>query len=195
VQGGPTTVRNNAFHGVNVTNRGVLEMARLNVIENNGGSGIFLTDSSANLIGSFTPDGTPMGTIVQGNARNGVTALFNSTFRGSGPNTLQNNGSPSDEFRAGVSSTHSSMVFMTGGTISGNTGPGISADALVTVRLNGVTMTGNSEQAVRLTHGSALESIGGNTIPAPSVTCDGTSMAFGDFTGVAEFECDKATKK
>ena len=195
VQGGPIAIRNNAFNGVSVTSRGYFELARLNYIENNGSTGIILTDGSASLLGSFTPDGTPMGTIVQGNPRNGVAVLFNSTFRSSGPNTYQSNGSPSDLFRAAISATHSSMVNLTGGTITANTGPGISADALASVRLNGATISGNSEGGVRLSHGSALESVAGNTISAPSVICDGTSMAFGDFTGVAAFECEKATKK
>jgi hypothetical protein len=58
-----------------------------------------------------------------------------------------------------------------------------------------MTISGNTEEGVRLTHGSALESIANNTIPAPSVTCDGTSIVFGNFAGVAAFECEKATKK
>ncbi|HEX6100483.1 MAG TPA: hypothetical protein VF432_29480 [Thermoanaerobaculia bacterium] len=40
---------------------------------------------------------------------------------------------------------------------------------------------------MRLRHGSLLDSVGANTIPAPSVTCDGTSLVHGDFTGVAAF--------
>src|SRR5687767_15247976 len=39
-----------------------------------------------------------------------------------------------------------------------------------------------SEEAVRLLHGSLLASVGGNTTPAPSITCDGTSIAHGNFS-------------
>jgi hypothetical protein len=195
VQGGPIVVRNHPFSGISVTNRGVLELARANLIQNNGLTGIILNDGSANLIGSFTPDGTPMGTTIEGNGRNAAGVLFNSTFRASGPNVFQNNGTAGVQFTAAVSAVHSSMVFLTGGTISGSIGPGVSADALTTVRLDQMTISGGNEEAVRLTHGSALESIGGNNIPARSVTCDGTSIVFGNFAGVAPFECEKATKK
>lgn len=194
VQGGPTIIRNN-FNGVAVANRGIFETGRVNFIQNNAASGILATDGTVRLAGSTLPDGTPMGTIVENNARNGVTALFNATFSASGPNTIRNNGSAADELRAGVSATHSSVVTITGGEITGSVGPGISADSISSVRLNGVSISGNSEGAVRLRHGSLLDSVGGNTIPAPSVTCDGTSIVHGNFTGVAAFECEKATKK
>lgn len=190
-QGGPIVVRNNALNGVSVSNRGVFELARANMIQNNGLSGIILNDGAANLIGSFTPGGTPMGTAIEGNQRNAVSVLFNSTLRASGPNVFQNNGNAGVPFSGGVSATHSSMVFLTGGTISGSTGPGVSADALTTVRLDAMTI----HDGVRLTHGSALESIGNNDVPAPSIACDGTSIVFGDFAGVAPFECEKAVKK
>ena len=91
--------------------------------------------------------------------------------------------------------THSSVVTITGGEITGSVRPGISADAISTVRLNGVSISGDSEGAVRLRQGSLLDSVGGNTIPAPSVACDGTSIVHGDFTGVAAFECEKQKKK
>jgi hypothetical protein len=195
VQGGPILIRNNALNGVSVSNRGVFELARLNSIQNNGLSGIILNDGSANLIGSFTPDGTPMGTTIEGNQRNAASVLFNSTLRAQGPNVFQNNGNASVPFSGGISATHSSMVFLTGGSITGSVGPGVALDSLSTLRLDAMSISGNSAEAVRLLHGSLLESIANNTIPALSVTCDGTSIVFGDFAGVAPFECEKDKKK
>ena len=195
VQGGPTIIRNNSANGVNVSNRGVFETGRLNYIQNNGLSGIILNGGSANLVASSLPDGTPMGTIVENNTRNAVSALFNGNFSATGPNVLRNNGTLSEPFHCAVSAAYSSTVFITGGEVTGSVGPGIMADSLSVVRLNNANVHDNSEEGVRLLHGSLFESIGGNTIPATSVTCDGTSIVFGDFTGVAAFQCEKATKK
>jgi hypothetical protein len=158
-------------------------------------SGIILTSGTASLFGSVMPDGTPSATTIQGNDRNAVSVLFNSTLRAQGPHRFLNNGEASVQFRAGVSATHSSVVLLSGSTISGSAGPGVSLDSMSTARLDAMTIQGGSEEGVRLLHGSLLESIANNTIPGPSVTCDGTSIVFGDFTGVAAFECEKATKK
>ncbi|HEV7239298.1 MAG TPA: right-handed parallel beta-helix repeat-containing protein [Thermoanaerobaculia bacterium] len=193
-QGGPTIIRNN-FNGVSVTSGGHFEMGRHNLIEDNTASGIILTSGTASLFGFSLPDGTPSSTTIQGNDRNAVSALFNSTFRAQGPTKFLNNGAAAVQFRAGVSLTHSSVVILSGATISGSVGPGISLDSTSNARLDGTTISGNSEEAVRLAHGSLLESIAGNNIPAPSVTCDGTSIVFGDLSGVAAFECAKDKKK
>jgi len=192
--GGPTIIRNN-FNGVSVTSGGHFEMGRYNLIENNTASGIILTGGTASLFGNLLPDGTASATTIQGNDRNAVSALFNSTLRAQGPHKFLNNGAAAVPFRAGVSATHSSVVVLSGVAVTGSTGPGVSLDSTSNARLDATTISGNSEEAVRLVHGSLLEFLANNSVPAPSVTCDGTSIVFGDLTGVAAFECDKATKK
>lgn len=194
-QGGPTIIRAN-FNGVNVMNGGHFEMSRYNLIEANAASGIILTSGTASLFGNALPDGTPSASVIQGNQRNAVSVLWNSTFRATGPHRLLDNGADGVMFRAGVSVAHSSMVSLVGGvTISGSVGPGLSLDATSNARLESTSISGNSEEAVRLMHGSLLELLAGNNIPAPSVTCDGTAIVFGDLTGVAAFDCEKDKKK
>jgi hypothetical protein len=175
--GGPNVIRNN-FNGIAVANGGVVVMDNVNRVENNAASGMLLLGGHATVNGGSLPDGTQYGTTFQGNQRNAVSVLENSQFRSNG-------------------ATHSSVVALTGGEISGSIGPGISADSASTVRLSGTFITGNSEEGIRLRHGAVLESLAGTTVPANgngSVTCDATAIAFGDFTGIAPFDCDKKDK-
>ena len=111
-----------------------------------------------------------------------------------GPIVIRNNGSPTDEFRSGISASHGSMVWFGGGQIINNTGRGILADSGANVRIDNATVSGNSEVGMLLKHGVILESIGGNTVP-DAVTCDATTIVFGDFTGFAPFECEKKDKE
>lgn len=195
--GQPNVVRNN-FNGISVTNGGAVVMDNVNRVENNGASGILLVGGHATLNGGTLPDGTRFGTTFENNQRNAVSALENSQFRSNGAAKFLNNGSLSVDFHAGISATHSSVVALTGGEITGSVGPGISADSGSTVRLSGTVISGNSEEGVRLLHGAVFESLAGTTVPANgngSVTCDATAIVFGDFTGIAPFECEKKDTK
>jgi len=195
-QGGPNVIRNN-FDGIVVTNGGAVKMDNINRVENNTASGMLLDGGHATVNGGTTPAGIAFGTTFEGNQRNAVSVLENSNFRSNGANRFINNGAAGVDFRAGISATHSSVVALTGGEISGSNGPGISADSASTVRLNGASITGNSEEGIRLLHGAVFESIAGNNVPvngAASVTCDATAIVFGDFTGIAPFACEKKDK-
>lgn len=189
LQGGPNIFRGN-FVGISISNGAFVQLSRYNLIENNDTNGILaLVNSIVHLMG---------GTVIQGNPRSGVAVLFNSTLRSNGANTIQNNGSANDAFRSGVSASHNSMVWFGGGQIINNTGRGILTDSGATVRLDNSTVSGNSDEGLLLQHGAILESIGGNTVPAngsASVTCDATTVVFGDFTGFAPFECAKKEKE
>lgn len=184
---GPNVFRNN-FNGIVVTNGGAVMMDNINRVENNTASGMLLLGGHATVNN---------GTTFESNQRNAVSVLEGSQFRSNGANRFLNNGAAGVDFRAGISATHSSVVALTGGEISGSNGPGISADSASTVRLNGTSITGNSEEGIRLRHGAVFESIAGNNVPVngtASVTCDATAIVFGDFTGIAPFECEKKVK-
>lgn len=187
---GPIVIRNN-FVGINVQNGGLVQLGRTNLIQNNASNGALIL--SGGILHLAAGLGTEV-TTIEGNPRSGVAVLFNSTFRSNGPNIIRNNGSPTDEFRSGISASHGSMVWFGGGQIINNTGRGILADSGANVRIDNATVSGNSEVGMLLKHGVILESIGGNTVP-DAVTCDATTIVFGDFTGFAPFECEKKDKE
>lgn len=194
--GGPNVVRNN-FNGIVVANGGAVVMDNINRVENNSASGMILIGGHATVNGGSLPGGTTFGTTFEGNQRNGVSVLENAQFRSNGANRYVNNGAASVEFHAGISSNHSSVVALTGGEISGSVGPGILADSASTIRLAGTTITGNSEEGIRVLHGALLESLAGTTVSGNglgSVTCDSTTIVFGDFSGFGAFECAKKEK-
>lgn len=186
---GPIVIRNN-FVGINVQNGGFVQLGRSNLIQNNASNGILIFSGAILHLNGFGSEVT----TIEGNPRSGVGVLFNSTFRSNGPNIIRNNGSPTDEFRSGISANHNSMVWFGGGQLINNTGRGILADSGTTVRIDNATVTGNSEVGIELKHGAILESIVGNTVSDPSVTCDATVITFGDFTGFAPFECARKDK-
>lgn len=184
--GGLNIVRNNGNNGINVTNGGVLDLGRENHIQNNAASGILLTTGSIANINGLT--------IVEGHPRSGIAVLMSSKLHAFGAK-VRNNGVVTDMFRSGVSATHNSLVWMSNSEITGTTGRGLTVDSGSTARLDNMTFSGNTELNVRVMTGGIFESIGGNSIPAASVVCDGTAIVFGDLTGIAEFECDKDKKK
>lgn len=180
--GGLNIIRNNGGNGINVTGGGVADFGRENHIQNNGFSGILMTT------GGITNINGP--TIVENHPRNGIAALMSSKLHTFGAK-IRNNGSATDQFRCGVSATHNSLLWMSNTEITGTTGRGMLVDSGSTARLDNMTFSNNSELNVRVLTGGILESITGNTIPAPSIVCDETAIVFGDLTGIADFKCKK----
>ncbi|HEX2061399.1 MAG TPA: hypothetical protein VHK90_11710, partial [Thermoanaerobaculia bacterium] len=184
--GGLNVIRNNGGNGISVSNGGLVDLGRENHIQNNGLSGIILTNGGiANINGP---------TIIEGHPRTGIAVLMSSKLHTIGAK-IRNNGVATDEFRTGVSGTHNSLVWMSNSEITGTTGRGMTIDSGATARLDNMMFSGNTELNVRVATGGIFESIGGNTIPATSIVCDATAIVFGNLTGIAGFECEKATKK
>lgn len=184
---GANVFRNNGTAGINAANSAYVELVSTNLIQNNGSNGIILTAmANAHIRGGVT---------IEGHPRSGVAVLFNSTFHSSGNNVIRNNGSAGDPFRAGISTSHNSMVWLGGGAqIVNNIGRGILADSGTSLRLDNTTLSGNSEEAIVLIHGAILESIAANNVAGP-VSCDSTAIVFGDLAGFPAFECAKKGEK
>jgi hypothetical protein len=75
-----------------------------------------------------------------------------------------------------------------------NTGPGIRADQNSGTSVTNITVSNNSEEGVRVGRQSVSGFfpplvIVGN--PAASISCDSTSLVFGDLTGIAGINCSR----
>src|SRR5262249_31043471 len=78
--------------------------------------------------------------------------------------------------------------------VSNNVGPGIRADQNSGTVVSNVTVTGNSEGGVHLDRQSVGGffpplTMGGNGIA--SISCDGTSLVFGDISTVSAIPCSR----
>ena len=127
-----------------------------------------------------------------------------------GPVHILNNaaGIPSDHFffpyRAGVLLRFGSLaIFFKNenvgpAVIDGNTGPGILAHVSTMLFLQGVTMSNNTGDGLRLQHLSVAESTGQNTTignGGAGASCDQNSELFGDVDGFSPNQCLGATSQ
>ncbi len=79
-----------------------------------------------------------------------------------------------------------------GPEIKNNGGPGFLADRQAILFFRNSTISYNTEEGVRLLHMSLAESNSGNTISgngAADFSCDGTSLLYGDLTGISSIMC------
>lgn len=214
------TVENSVSNGVNVEGGRLILQGQSNpsfggpnVIHNNGGNGLFASGgadvdvNAANTIDSNTLNGavafesstidlSAAGTFVtsiSNNARGGIAYIFNASGRILGA-TIQNNGSSGDPLRSGVSSAQNSAVIVDSAQVTGNSGPGVLVEAGGTLRLRATTVSASTDEPVRLHTGAKLELQTGNTLSGPGknvVTCDGSSLLFGDDAGSVATDCKK----
>jgi hypothetical protein len=158
----------------------------LSAIRNQGGIGLLVNDASEVVVG---------GSIIEGNGISGVQLGVGGTAHFRGPVLIRENGSPDEPDSAGVRiARNSNLVAQSMGTeITRNVGPGISADISSTVTLQNMLIEGNAGYGVRLRHMSIAE-LGPGTIIVDnedsSISCDSTSLAFGDLSGVEDIDCD-----
>jgi hypothetical protein len=113
-----------------------------------------------------------------------------------GPHLIQNNGSATADptFRGGIRVNRGSLTLQNGVTITGNVGPGIRADFNTGVLVAIVTVSNNSEEGIRVGRQSVSQFLPPVTIAgngAASVSCDTTSLLFGDLTGIADLDCSR----
>lgn len=218
--GGNLTVENNTNNGVIADNARLLFLGQNsptnggpNAIRNNGGNGLFATaGSSVDFNGANNLDGNHFsGAIIfenatlecsgagafvtsfSNNGRTGAGWLFNASGRLIG-SIVQNNGTPSDPLSSGVTSAQNSSVILDSVQISGTNGMGVSVEAGGMVRLNVTTVSNNIAEPVRLRTGSKCELQPGNVLTGTGknvVTCDGSSLLFGDDAGSVKTDCKK----
>jgi len=134
-------------------------------------------------VGVFTA-GT---TIIEGNSTAGVQVISHSHARFDGQGKVRNNGSTTEPLRAGIWVDGTSQVYMQGDNdVTGNIGPGIVADINSSLDVTDATISGNTEEGIRLRHMSIAE-IQGSTATGGNrggpLTCDTTSLAITQLIG------------
>ena len=181
-------IRNNAS-GIGVGSSASASIEGQNTIQNNTFMGVIVTGSSA----SFNEvvrasDGDVRITTIEGHPNSGLTAAHTAEASLGGRHKIRNNGATTAPTSyAGVRIFNNSTIQMGNGVeVSGNTGPGVLADASgVLVVVSPITITGNSQEGVRLTLLSAakiLISLGQTVSTINSITCDETSALTGAVT-------------
>jgi Right handed beta helix region len=181
--------------GIDVFNAGSAQFFGRNVIQNNGDVGLQILGSSVAIFGSGTlPDGSLRSTIIEGHATVGVNVVRLGELTMSGTHQIQNNGSLAADptLRGGIRVARGSLTLTNGVQISNNTGPGIRADQNTGTSVTNVTVSGNTEEGIHVDRQSVAGfiqplSIVGNGIA--SISCDTTSLIFGDLAGVAGINC------
>jgi hypothetical protein len=195
-------IRGNA-NGVNIVNGSSAEFDAPCTIQNNLFIGVQVADgSSARFFGDVAPDGTPVPNVISGNPfvglniPDGQVVMFNA-------NQILNNGSGGPPFNAGVRVDDNGSLITVGSgdiQIGHNTGPGIDATTGGNVDLTGTVVANNSGDGIRL-QGNAQVAffppdtnvLAGNG--GEPISCDNTSIFFGDRTELAEIRCKIAELK
>ncbi len=114
----------------------------------------------------------------------------------SGPHQIQNNGTATADptLRGGIRVVRGSLTLNSGVQVSNNVGPGIRADQNTGTSVTNITVSNNSEEGVRVGRQSVSGffpplAIVGN--PVASISCDTTSLVFGDLTGITGVSCSQ----
>ena len=197
-------IQDNCLVGVTIDSTSVAIFRGDNTIEGNRdgvqvGSGGF-----ARFAPGTDGDVTFFTMTIRNNELRGVNAFGQSGVRITGLTIIENNGMTADpddpEFdnRAGVRVSFGAdvrvlgVVDEPGPEITNNDGPGILATFQTKLLLENSTIMFNTEEGVRLLNMSAANSVGGNTISdngVDDITCDSTSLLFGDLTGISSIFC------
>jgi Periplasmic copper-binding protein (NosD) len=190
------------FNGVNIVNGSSAEFDAPNTIQNNLYIGVNVgSGSSVRFFGDVAPDGTPLANVISGNPFiglniNGTVVMFDA-------NQILNNGFGGQPLHAGVR-VDDNAVFGTSGSgdiqIGGNTGPGIEATVGGALDMTGTVVSNNTEDGIRLLGNSQVGFFPPNTNVLAGnggqpISCDNTSIFFGDRTGLPEIPCKIAELK
>jgi parallel beta-helix repeat protein len=182
--------------GIDVFEAGSAHFFGKNVIRNNGDVGLQVLGSSVLFSGSNLPDGTLDATVIAGHATTGVNIVRLGELTMNGPHQIQNNGTvvADPTLRGGVRTIRGSLTLTNGVQISNNVGPGIRVDQNTGLSVTNITVSNNSEEGVKVGRQSVAGffspfSIVGNSIS--SISCDTTSLLFGDLTGVNNISCSR----
>jgi Right handed beta helix region len=136
---GPNTIQGNAAGGASIGENSEISFfsfGQPNIIQSNGPTGV-----SVNLGSQATFfDGVQ----ITGHSEAGVDVYANSQANFSGANTVQRNGTLSNPLSAGIRVDGNSELFMRGGDVSVNNGPGVLGLVNSSADFTGVTFSGNS---------------------------------------------------
>ncbi len=169
--GTENVIRNNPI-GVALHQGSEMSMYGLFTVQNNASLGVQVTEGSRAIFDEpVTIEGNPMGGVE-------VTSHSQAGFHGH--NKIRNNGSATEPVHAGIWVDGTSQVSLEGGNeVTGNIGPGIFADINSSLDVSDATISGNTEEGVRVRHMSVVELQTGtdarNNAGGP-LTCDGTSL-------------------
>jgi hypothetical protein len=182
--------------GIDIFEAGSAHFFGRNVIRNNGDVGLQVLGSSVLFTGGILPDGTLNATVVEGHATVGVNVVRLGELTMTGPHQIQNNGTATADttFRGGIRVVRGSLTLNNGVQVSNNVGPGIRADQNTGTSVTNITVSNNSEEGVRVGRQSVSGffqplAIVGN--PVASISCDATSLVFGDLTGITNVACGR----
>ena len=186
-------IRNNA-QGVSLTGT-VANFNGQTTIQNNGAVGMSINSSFAAFSAGEAPPGTPRVTTIEGHTALGINIAASGSVSFFGPNVIRNNGSatPDDpQFNGGIRvGTVSRIQFNGGAIITGNTGHGVYSDFNGAISVADATITNNTGSGVSVTRSSVGGFEAGNTFSGngANVSCDDTSLVFGELAGVPAVQC------
>jgi hypothetical protein len=193
---GSCTIEDNAAAGITVETNSSAWLWGATTVRNNGQFGVLVqVGGTVWFLGGY-PAATAAN-LVEGHSLWGVAVLLSSTAQFDGPNQIRNNGSMAAEASAGIHVGRTSalrLISTAAGTseISNNTGPGIRAEVNSSITLANATITNNTGAGVALERLSVGEFETGNTFSGNgtfAVSCDASSWAVGDLTGIAPIKC------
>lgn len=186
----PTTNGNLFQHnhdGIDIFNGTAALFFGQNIIRENGFVGLQVDGSTTDFIPGSLPDGTPDGVVVEGHSLLGVNVTGSSEVSLYGTHKVQNNGSAGGDpnFLSGVRVSRSSTTIGGGIRIVHNVGPGVLADFKSGLEIDPeASVAGNGEGGVRLLHLSAADITARSTTFLQSISCDDSSILFGDLGGI-----------
>jgi len=174
-EGQPNLIRGNSI-GIWLREGSQLSLWGGNTVRDNS-TGVAITEGSTAVFWEQAPG--PV--TIEGNLTAGVMVTSHGQAGFHGHNIVRSNGSAAEPLRAGIRVDGTSQVFLEGGNeVTGNIGPGIAADINSSVDISDATITGNTEEGVRLQHMS-IAAVQGTTIAEANgdgpLTCDKSSMA------------------
>lgn len=184
--------------GIDIFNAASAHFFGRNVIRNNGDVGMQILGSSVRIDGNngTLADGSTQVMVVQGHNIVGINAARSAELSMHGPHQVQGNGSVGADttLRGGIRLNRSSLTLNGAVQIGNNVGPGIRADQNSGTSVSNVTISGNSEEGLHLDRQSVAGFFPPLTIASngvASISCDTTSLVFGDLTGVSGISCQR----
>jgi len=139
-----------------------------NLIQGNGPVGVLVGFGSQVTFADITG---PLGAQISGHSSAGVDLYANSQGYFWGINTVQNNGSSADARSAGIRVDGNSEVFLRGGQVSGNAGPGVLVLMNSSADFSGVSFSGNQGVISCDSSSTMVSELAGPNTPAAGVSC------------------------
>jgi hypothetical protein len=198
-----TTIQNNAFVGVFVFDRSAVTFARQNSISNNGDTGVAVQDLSRAVFNQRA--GPPLlATTIENNRFAGIVVVAQSLVRMGGQHKIRNNGCNNDpscslNLTGGVYVIRNSTFRGSGGLeISGNMGPGVTAEQGINAAFSDTKFNNNTGDGLQIKRISIGNLVSGNTFSGnggASFSCDTTSLVTGDVSGINNFSCKQIERE